>query len=330
MKKTVLLVLIAINTSFLFAQSWLLSGNSNATSNSYIGTSNSIPIYFKTNSSDRMFISANKAYVGVGTTSPYANLHIHSTVRLNRNYTNYILLTNSATGSSLTSGFVIAQTNNKIFLSQNEKDNFYIENNGKGMLIDTNGFIGFGTNYPKQKIHVVNNNILITRTSTKADGSLNGSIMFGANASDSCQRGDWAIEYFTNDTLWNGLNFWQPWSVFHPGLNFALFLADNGNIGIGTNKPGEKLTVNGGICAKEVRVSLSGNHCWPDFVFEPNYQLMPLSDLESFIKEKKHLPNIPSEKEIMSGGVEVGNTISALLKNIEELTLHIIELEKRI
>jgi hypothetical protein len=102
----------------------------------------------------------------------------------------------------------------------------------------------------------------------------------------------------------------------------------NGNVWIsGVENPEARLTVDGTICAKEVRVSLSGEPCWPDYVFEDDYKLKSLSELEDFIKTNKHLPGIPNAQEVANNGVELGDMQARLLKKIEELTLYIIELK---
>ena len=100
----------------------------------------------------------------------------------------------------------------------------------------------------------------------------------------------------------------------------------NGNIGIGTTSPSNKLSVNGTIRAKEVRV----NTGWSDFVFEEDYALPTLEEVASHIKAHKHLPDIPSAAEVEAEGVELGTISSKLLQKIEELTLYVIEQEKRI
>ncbi|MBO9657653.1 MAG: hypothetical protein J7527_02410, partial [Chitinophagaceae bacterium] len=99
----------------------------------------------------------------------------------------------------------------------------------------------------------------------------------------------------------------------------------NGNIGIGTGLPDQKLSVAGTIRAQKVKVELAN---WPDFVFEPTYDLMPLSRLQEFILSRKHLPGIPSAKEVSTNGIDLGENQSALLQKIEELTLHVIRQEK--
>ena len=86
-----------------------------------------------------------------------------------------------------------------------------------------------------------------------------------------------------------------------------------------------KLTVNGGIYALDLRIrpSLSA-----DFVFENDYNLMPLSELKTSIQKNKHLPGIPSEKEVQKDGVSVAEMQTKLLQKIEELTLYVIDLKE--
>ena len=89
--------------------------------------------------------------------------------------------------------------------------------------------------------------------------------------------------------------------------------------------PSYKLTVDGTISAKEVKVSTTPNS---DYVFEPDYPLLPLSEVETHIKEKKHLPGIPSAEEFKQNGVGLGEMDDMLLRKVEELTLYVIELKK--
>ena len=101
----------------------------------------------------------------------------------------------------------------------------------------------------------------------------------------------------------------------------------NKRIGIGTTKiDGYRLAVKGTIRAREIRVTTS----WSDFVFAEDYALPTLDEVESHIKTHKHLPDIPSAAEVEAKGVELGVISSKLLQKIEELTLYVIEQEKRI
>lgn len=88
------------------------------------------------------------------------------------------------------------------------------------------------------------------------------------------------------------------------------------------------LAVNGEAIFTKARVKLNSN--WPDYVFNADYQLLPLTELESFITANKHLPGIPSQQEISKQGIDLGDNQSLLLKKIEELTLYLIEQNKTI
>jgi len=90
-----------------------------------------------------------------------------------------------------------------------------------------------------------------------------------------------------------------------------------------------KLLVEGTIGANEVYVTLT--RPWPDYVFGNNYKLLSLKELDAFIQKNKHLPNMPSAAEIKKeGGVNLGDMNAKLLEKVEELSLYIIQLEKRI
>ena len=105
-------------------------------------------------------------------------------------------------------------------------------------------------------------------------------------------------------------------------------ILNGGNIGIGTTTPGTyKLAVQGKLGAHEVNVTLAG---WNDHVFADDYKLPSLRSVEEYIKQNHHLPEIPSEKEVVENGVDLGAMNALLVKKIEELTLYIIEQEKRI
>ncbi|WP_422082353.1 hypothetical protein [Ulvibacterium sp.] len=107
------------------------------------------------------------------------------------------------------------------------------------------------------------------------------------------------------------------------GSTVATF-SDNGNVGIGTTAPDDKLTVKGRIHAEEVKVDLSVPG--PDYVFKEGYDLKSLEEVQHYIKEKGHLPNIPSAQEMEENGVELGIMNMKLLEKIEELTLYQLQL----
>ncbi len=101
----------------------------------------------------------------------------------------------------------------------------------------------------------------------------------------------------------------------------------NGYIGVNTNKPDSQFTVKGEIHALEVKIN---TEFWADFVFSKNYQLPKLSEVENFIAKYGHLQHIPSEKEVVKEGIELGEMNRLLLQKIEELMLYSIDQDKRI
>lgn len=104
---------------------------------------------------------------------------------------------------------------------------------------------------------------------------------------------------------------------------------NTGNVAIGTSnfETNYKLKVNGTIKAKEINVTVEN---FPDYVFEDNYSLKTIEQVESYIRENKHLPEIPSAQEIEENGLSIGEMQAKLLQKIEELTLHLIDQNKKI
>ena len=119
----------------------------------------------------------------------------------------------------------------------------------------------------------------------------------------------------------------DSWIAHSSGNNYFrgnTFLADlntNNKVGIGTTNPTEKLHVNGNIRANAP--------IWSDFVFKKDYELPELEEVEQYIAEKGHLPEIPSEAEVFKNGINLGEMDAKLLLKIEELTLYVIELNKQ-
>lgn len=116
----------------------------------------------------------------------------------------------------------------------------------------------------------------------------------------------------------------QFWTENQPRMT----INTDGNVGIGTSSPNQKLTVKGTIYGEEIKVDLSVPG--PDYVFEDDYKLPSLAETEDYIKENKHLPEVPSAKEMEENGIKLGEMNMLLLKKVEELTLYVIEQNKRL
>ncbi len=94
------------------------------------------------------------------------------------------------------------------------------------------------------------------------------------------------------------------------------------------NKPNFGIKGSGQVYARAIKVQIED--FYPDYVFEPSYDLMPLKQLEAFIKKNKHLPNIPPAKEVEKSGLDLGSIAVKQMEKIEELTLYIIDLNKEL
>lgn len=337
---------------------WLLEGNNlpyNAIPTiGVLGTNSNNPIEIRTNNLLRMYIEgdtiATNGFIGVNTSAPRQMFHVVG---------GNILISSKAARSDKALG----STNGSILFGDETSTAYpygswgieYVNDNAQGhglnmwktwdqnggglnnviFLCEENhykGYVGIGTNHPKQKLHVVDGNILISRSSSAggAPGSACGSMMFGDIVGDGHPLSKWAIGY-CNDNGRSGLNFWRPRTNGADDLlNYALFIDDrNGYIGIGTNRPIYKLSVNGTILAKEIRVNEDSSY-WPDFVFDNDYVLMSLAELKHFVSNYKHLPDVPSADDIDGKDVSLGEMNRILLQKIEELTLYVIDLQEQI
>jgi len=199
------------------------------------------------------------------------------------------------------------------------------------MVMNNNGNLGIGI--PLTSPLLDNERVVITdNTVSKIDLHVQGfSLIDGEEASlllgrqTGAQYGEWGIEY----NNWSrGLNFWKPSGSNNYG-NYFLFISDGGNVSIGTeDSKGYKLAVKGSMIAEKVVVKLYGN--WPDFVFSKNHKRLSLPELETYINQNSHLPDVPSAEEVEKGGIDLGTMDATLLQKIEELTLYVIELKKEI
>ena len=127
-----------------------------------------------------------------------------------------------------------------------------------------------------------------------------------------------SLSLFTSNTL---TDFNKVVQINTNGESFF----NGGNVGIGTKNPTEALEVAGTIRAREIKVEITAG---ADHVFNKEYNLKPLSEVEAFVTENKHLPEIPSEKQMQKEGLSVNEFQIKLLKKIEELTLYVIEQQK--
>lgn len=114
----------------------------------------------------------------------------------------------------------------------------------------------------------------------------------------------------------------------------AITIKNDGKVGIGTFTSSTwdgtyKLYVKDGIRAEKIKVDVAQTEGWADYVFAPDYKLTSLVELDKFINKNRHLPEIPTSEEVYKNGIDLAEIQAKLLKKIEELTLYVIELNKK-
>lgn len=175
------------------------------------------------------------------------------------------------------------------------------------------GNVGIGTMFPVDKLVVNGNQRIFGNLVFGADQTAyfihpngnGGAIRFRGNIGQAIDR----------DLQFGNMDNIGVWTSY-------MTIGQQGFVGIGTTNPDTKLAVNGTIHAREMIVDLTN---WPDYVFKPTYNLLSLNDVKSYIKENHHLPDIPSEKEVIKEGINLGDMNKLLIKKVEELTLYLIQ-----
>ncbi|TKC05244.1 hypothetical protein [Pedobacter frigoris] len=255
-------------------------------------------------------------------------------VKANAQQTVQQVLSLTSNGINSTEILMYKQNNSSFYSLYSNSWGFGFTNSTNASIpfhISSDDFIGLGTTTPTAKLDVNGNTIVRgSIISSLSDPNIGGSIQIQNPAKTAAgAANNWQIFNMTG-SYGNSLQFWAYDNLGCTDPNglcaSRLTLMDNGNVGIGTSSPNEKLAVNGKIRAKEIKVE---NANWPDYVFAPSYKVPTLQETEKHIKEKGHLPGIPSASEVKANGVDLGDMNAKLLQKIEELTLHLIEKGKK-
>ena len=234
----------------------------------------------------------NNGYTGIGITNPTERLDLDGNLKitgdLKMSGSDSYIWTNG-TGTGYTG--IWDQKNSRVLLYTTE----------------TTGRVGIGTISPTEKLTVEGN------VSAK-DFISGGSNSWIFHTPDDGRKNLYIAPQKPDNSGWD-------WSKY-------LFIQHDGSVGIGgaTDLQGFKLGIKGKMAAQEIKVATYPN--WSDFVFESDYKLPTLKEIEKHIKEKGHLKDIPSAKEVKENGFFLGQMDARLLQKIEELTLYTIEQDK--
>jgi hypothetical protein len=188
------------------------------------------------------------------------------------------------------------------------------------LVVTGTGNVGIGTTTPEGKLDVY------------GGAFINGGANLNIKASTAASTDPGDLVFLANNNTEYARAYVQ---VGGSALHFSvgatpspkLTINSAGNVGIGTTAPGSnKLAVEGTIGARKVKVTQG---TWADFVFHPDYQLPALQEVEKYIKTNQHLPEIPSAAEVQKEGLDLGEMNKKLLQKVEELTLYLIGMEKK-
>jgi hypothetical protein len=261
-------------------------------------------IHFRISNNEKMILT-NSGNFGIGTATPSTKLSFGTSIQA-RTLSLYDDI-NDWYGLGMQSYQMRFQVG-----TANARFSFYAGDNTELMTIKGSGNVGIGTSTPSQTLNIY-------KPSSQTQ--------FLIGNSNTVSGGYTSMAMGTSSDV-NGYSFIQ--SIKSSGVAFGDIVLNQsgGNVGIGTTSPNQKLTVNGTIYGKEVKVDL--NVPGPDYVFEKDYKLPSLEEIKLYIDRHKHLPEVPSAKDMEQNGINVSAMNMILLKKIEELTLHVIEQNKLI
>lgn len=219
------------------------------------------------------------------------------------------------------------------YLGSSNVSDLYIKNGGAPrIVIKSDGKIGVGTSNPTREFEVSSGSNTPAAMIVGSPSTNLSSIYWAINQHMSYGFGMYSTSTENNiGGIFRNINAATPEKI----MTFARTSAGP-QVWIGDKKPtatpysNATLSVDGSIVAKEIFVRDQQGAQWADYVFNKDYKLMPLSDVETYVNVNKHLPNVPSAKEIEEKGQGIGQLQVVQMEKIEELYLHMIELNKKV
>lgn len=312
----------------------MITGSGNATQVAFFNSTGTVT------GSPRFFWDSNLDRLGIGTQTPAAKLHIRTSgassgIRLSEDHqdphfgmmtsswdlqnsggelqfnalngqvpVNMLRITSLGSSGTMTmNGTVVAKN---LRLTQGTTANFILSTNAAGLVISKDPALLTGWTVSGNNVYKINGAASVGTTSTNGMFNIKSSNL-PALIVESAAGNGYAIISRTANAQSKALTIEQN------GMEKLVVWGDG------------LLQVDNKIKATEVEVKLN---VWQDAVFDQDYPLSSLEDVEAFITTHHHLPGIPSEEEVLSNGISLGEMNALLLQKIEEITLYLIELRK--
>ncbi len=285
-------------------QDWHVGGNIVGNTKNTLGTRNNENVVLITNDLPRGVIT-NTGNFGLGTNAPTARLHVSGSaiVEQNLDVNGLARVNNAAVSTTPANGALTVTGGAGIGQNLNVAGNGYIAGN-----------LGVGIAAPITDLHVEGTGLRLSNGGQRLDQAIGiGQNSFMSTGANLMLRSPSGNHIFINTGVGDGKVAIGTTSI--PNIL-------GGSIDISTYK----LYVQGGILTEELRVRTG----WADYVFGDNYRLQPLEEVECFIRDNGHLPNMPTEKEVLENGLSVGEAAVKQQEKIEEIYLHLIEMDKQI
>ena len=281
---------------------------------------------------DNKFSISDLGNVGIGISNPISQFHVYSSSS-NTSSNAGLTVEEDGPGDALIQYLLTGEQRWVSGIDNSDNNKFIVGRGtawttGKDLIIDNTGKFGLGVLYPREKLDV-NGSVVIQ--ANNLDGkdltylANSKSFLIGWNRS----RGAGETNFISNKGAGSSGGF-DFRDIDNSGQEKLLMrIKGDGKVAIGTTdfSGNHKLRVEGSIGAREIKVEASG---WSDFVFENDYDLRTLEEVEKHINENGHLPEIPNEAEVTENGINLGEMNDKLLQKIEELTLYMIDVNKRV